>query len=509
MNRIPGIFVCVLACVFAAPAPADQIGYTYDALGRLKTVGYEDGTIVRYDYDSAGNRTSRVVESGRFSINNVTAQEGNSLTFTVTRSGPTSATQSVSYATANGTATAGSDYTARSGSLSFAPGQSSKTVTIAGIEDSTFEPNETFYVNLSSATQGATIADSQGLGTIVNDDAGPAFAINNVTAQEGNALTFTITKSGSTSLTHNVNYATANGTAAAGSDYRAKSGSLSFAPGQSSKTVTIGGLEDSTLEPNETFYVNLSSATQGATIADSQGLGTIVNDDAGPAFSINNVTAQEGKNLTFTITKLGSTSFTHNVNYATANGTAAAGSDYTAKSGSLSFAPGQSSKTLTITSIEDSTFEPNETFFVNLSSATQGATIADSQGYGVVVNDDAGPTFAINNVTAEEGNNLTFTITKSGSTSLTHNVNYATANGKAEAGWDYVAKSGTLSFSPSQTSRTVTISSIEDNTTESDEEFYVNLSAATAGATIADSQGHGTIINDDLPSPPAPSIVPH
>ena len=228
MNRIPGIFVCVLACVFAAPAPADQIGYTYDALGRLKTVGYEDGTVVRYDYDSAGNRTSRVVESGRFSINNVTAQEGNSLTFTVTRSGPTSATQSVSYATANGTAAAGWDYKAKSGSLSFAPGQSSKTVTIGGIEDSTFEPNETFYVNLSSATQGATIADSQGLGTIVNDDAGPAFAINNVTAQEGKALTFTITKSGSTSLTHNVNYATANGTAEAGWDYVAKSGTLSL-----------------------------------------------------------------------------------------------------------------------------------------------------------------------------------------------------------------------------------------------------------------------------------------
>ena len=172
MNRIIGLFALASICTLAAPAFAGQVTYTYDVLGRLDTVTYDDGTVVQYSYDSAGNRTARVleIESADFSINNVTAEEGVNLTFTVTRSGPTSSSQSVNYATANGTALAGSDYVARSGTLSFNSGQTSRTVTVTSIEDTAAEPNETFYVNLSSATGGATISDSQGLGTITNDD---------------------------------------------------------------------------------------------------------------------------------------------------------------------------------------------------------------------------------------------------------------------------------------------------------------------------------------------------
>jgi hypothetical protein len=187
----------------------------------------------------------------------------------------------VKYATANGTATAGSDYTAASGALTFAPGQTSLTVPVPVIGDAILESNETFYVNLSSPV-GATLFDSQGLGTILNDE-GPVLRINNVSKAEGNsgvtAFTFTVTLSPASASTVTVSYATANGTATvAGGDYLAKVDTLTFPAGQTSQTVTVSVIGDTNKEASETFFVNLSGAT-GATLFDSQGKGTILDDD--------------------------------------------------------------------------------------------------------------------------------------------------------------------------------------------------------------------------------------
>ena len=438
-----------------------------------------------------------------FSINNVSKPEGDNLTFTVTKSGNATALSHImNYATSNGSATAGSDYTAKSGTLTFAAGETSKTITINGVEDTIYEGSETFNLTLSGLTNGAVFSDNTGVGTITNDDNGASFSINNVSRSEGNSLTFTVTKGGNTSMTHAVSYATANGSATAGSDYTAASGTLTFTSSQTTKTFTITGIEDSVYENSETFYVNLSNATNGAGISDSQGVGTITNDDTAPSFAINNVSRSEGNSLTFTVSKSGSTALTHAVNYATANGSATGGSDYVVKSGTLSFSATQSSRTVTISGIEDSVYENSESFYVNLSSPTNGATINDSQGVGTITNDDSAPSFAVNNVSATEGGSLTFTVTKSGSTAVTHNVSYATANGTAAAGSDYTIKSGTLSFTSGQTSKTVTVSSIQDSNYEANETFYLNLSSATNGASIADSQGVGTISNDDTANNP-------
>ncbi|MDB0047356.1 hypothetical protein N9F21_01900 [Porticoccaceae bacterium] len=469
--------------------------------------------------DSQGVGTINNNDAGpSFIINNISATEGSNLTFTITKTGSTALTHNINYATANGSAAAGSDYTSTSGTLSFSSGQTSQTVTVATTGDSTYENNETVNLNLSSATAGATIGDSQGVGTINNNDAGPSFTINNISATEGSNLTFTITKTGSTALTHNINYATANGSAAAGSDYTSTSGTLSFSSGQTSQTVTVATTGDSTYESNETLYLNLSSATAGATIVDSQGVGTINNNDSGPAFYINNVSVSEGGNLTYTITKSGSTASTHNVNYATANGSAVAGSDYTSKSGTLSFTPAQTSQTVTVATIEDSAFELAETVLLNLSAATAGATIGDSQGIGTISNDDGAPGFAVNNSAAAEGSNVTFTITLSAASAVSHSINYNTVNGpdlyippgpaqplpnSAYAGQDYTAKSGTLTFSPGQTSKTVSVSTTSDSLYELNKSFYLDIASATGGATIADSRGDGTITNNDS----APSFV--
>jgi probable HAF family extracellular repeat protein len=216
-------------------------------------------------------------------IGDATVAEGNAGTtgavFTVTLSAPASGPVTVNFATANGTAAAGSDYTAHSGTLTFAPGQTSATVTVAVHGDTNAEPNETFQVNLSQAV-GAVIADGQATGAIVDDE--PRISITDVARQEGPSGTtqfvFTVTLSAPSDAPVTVNFATANGMATAGSDYQARSGTLTFAPGETTKTITIVVLGDRRREANETFFVNLTNVV-GALLVDGQGKGTILNDD--------------------------------------------------------------------------------------------------------------------------------------------------------------------------------------------------------------------------------------
>ena len=185
-----------------------------------------------------------------------------------------------------------------------------------------------------------------------------------------------------------VDYATADGTATAGSDYVAQpTNTLNFAAGELTKTISVTINGDTTVEPDETFFVNLLNATNGGTIVKSQGIGTITNDDAAAGvgnISINDVTITEGNAgtsiATFTVTRTGGTA-AFDVNYATADGTATAGSDYVAQpTGTVSFAAGDLTKTISVTINGDTTVEPDETFFVNLLSATNGGTIVKSQG---------------------------------------------------------------------------------------------------------------------------------
>jgi probable HAF family extracellular repeat protein len=240
-------------------------------------------------YARGGNRFHAFlltpVEEGTptVSIGDVTVTEGNAGTtnaiFTVTLSAPASGPVTVHFATGNGTATAGADYTAQSGTLTFAPGQTTATVTVAVHGDVTAEPNETFRGSLSQPA-GAVLADSQGVGTIVDDE--PRLSISNVARLEGRSGTtlfvFTVTLSAASSVPVTVNYATANGSARSTEDYTAQSGTLTFEPGQTSKTISIVVKGDRKRESSETFFVNLSGAF-GALILDGQGFGTILNDD--------------------------------------------------------------------------------------------------------------------------------------------------------------------------------------------------------------------------------------
>lgn len=335
-------------------------------------------------------------------INDVTVTEGNSGTvnaiFTVSLSAASAQTATVNYATADGTATAPADYQSQSSLLTFNPGDLTKTVTVLVNGDTLDEPNETFFINLSNATN-AVLLDSQGQGTINDNDAAPSLSINDVSVAEGDSsttpATFTVLLSAASGFTVTVNYATADNTANAGSDYQSTSGTLTFNPGETTKPVTVLVNGDTTFEPNETFFVNLTSPIN-ATISDVQGQGTITNDDAAPpvaALSIDdlpNIAEGNGgtSTATFTVTLSPSSADTVKVDYATVNGSAAAGSDYQSTSGQLTFDPGDNSKTIQVTINGDTLVEPNETFTVHLSNATVGAGIGRPDGTGTIKNDD-------------------------------------------------------------------------------------------------------------------------
>ncbi|MGB0561691.1 MAG: Calx-beta domain-containing protein, partial [Spirulinaceae cyanobacterium] len=326
------------------------------------------------------------------SINDVTVNENaGTASFTVSLSAASGQTVTVNYATSDGTATAGNDYTANSGTITFNPSETSKTVTVNIADDALDEAAETFNVTLSAPTN-ATIADGTGQGTINDDDAAPTISISDATVNENaGTASFTVSLSAASGQAISVDYATADGTAAAGSDYTSNSGTLNFTAGETSKTVTVNITDDGINEAAETFDVTLSNPTN-ATLADGTGQGTINDNDGAPTISVNDAAVAEGETgttaATFTISLSAASGQTITVNYATADNTATtADSDYNAATGTVTFNPGETSKTVDVLVVGDATEEGNETFFFNLTAPTN-ATIADSQGIGTIQGDD-------------------------------------------------------------------------------------------------------------------------
>ena len=170
---------CLSLSQVALAQVAEQIDYTYDSLGQLTYVSHSgsanSGVTASYQLDAAGNRSNVTVTvpsaAPSFSINNTSAIEGQPLTFTVTKTGATSSTLTVAYATADGTATGNLDYYPTSSTLTFGPSTTTQTITVNTIDDTAVEPSETVLVNLSSPSGGATIGTGQGTGTIADTDA--------------------------------------------------------------------------------------------------------------------------------------------------------------------------------------------------------------------------------------------------------------------------------------------------------------------------------------------------
>ena len=251
----------------------------------MDNIRAKDASVIQ-KWDAALDTAEPAVPS--LSVADVSVKEGNSgvklMTFTVILSAATAGPVTVAYSTADGTATSGSDYVAASGTLTFAAGETSKTIEVKVKSDKVAESNETLTIRLANA-DGATIADGSATGTVTNDDAAatlPALSVGDVSMREGDSgtaeLMFIVTLDKAATGLVTVNYATADGTATAGSDYAVLTGTLTFAAGETSKMVHVVVNGDTAVEAAETFSLTLSGAT-GATIADATAVGQITDDD--------------------------------------------------------------------------------------------------------------------------------------------------------------------------------------------------------------------------------------
>jgi hypothetical protein len=421
-----------------AGAEADETFILRIAGGNGATIGDAQATIT-------------IVNDDGLVVDDASAMEGTSgtpgsLSFTVRLLSAASDTVTVDFATQDSTATAGSDYTATAGTLTFAAGETSKTVTVQLLGDAIGETTEALNLVLSGAT-GSVILGASATGTIMDDD---QLRITDASVAEGTtstpgSITITISLAGPTDQTITVDYATEDGTATAGLDYAATSGTATIAAGQSSTTFTVPILRDSEVEGSEAFGIRLSNPS-GATIEDDLAIATIIDDDG---FRISDVWLTEGSggatNMTFTVILSSALDASATIDYATADGTATAGTDYTTTSGTLTFNAGQIARTFTVPITTDADAEAGEAFTVTLSNASAGAMLRAS-ATGTILDDDG---LAISNVTVTEGDSGTVTATATvtlASSASTVTVDWATANGTAMAGKDFAADAGTLSF---------------------------------------------------------------
>lgn len=341
----------------------------------------------------------------------------------------------------------------------------------------------------------------------------PTISITDVSQVETNSGTtefeFVVSLSNANVDEVSVDFETSNGTAVAGIDYAFTTGRVTFSAGETTQVVRVLVNGDTEVEDHETFFVNLFNAN-GAAIADDQGLGTILNDEA--SISIDDVSEMEGPvgvstNFTFTVSLTTPVADIVTVDLQTADGSATlADLDYDQLPlQTITFNPGETEKTVTVVVNGDTAIEADETFSVELSNASSNATIADATGIGTIENDDYA-LLSISDVTLTENYGggattaFTFTVSLSQAAGAPVTVYASTSDGTATVvDGDYVSFANVpINFSATETSKTITVIVNNDGVpNEGNETFYVNLSGAV-NANIADGEGLGTIVENGI-----------
>lgn len=344
-------------------------------------------------------RGAWIVESGSdilfplgLEVSDIILLEGNDgfteFVFFVTQPQNTPTVVTVTYATSSGTAVSEQDYAAQGGVLTFALGETSKSVTIQVVADLVVESNESFFITLSDAVN-AAISKKLGTGTILNDDVD--VSIGDAVIVEGNSgsreLKFAITTFGTINKNIVVSYSTLNNTADGAADYLPRAGSVLLTQQSIGAVVTVPIVADILDEDDEQFSVVLA-AIQGARIADSTGIGTILDDDPLPSFYVNDVqiTTTDAGNFAavFTVGLDAPAGRTVTVNFATIDQGAVAGVDYQGLVGALSFAPGQRTRTVAVPITTGAVYSPDKKFGLALTSPTN-SLLADSLGIATIV----------------------------------------------------------------------------------------------------------------------------
>ena len=422
-------------------------------------------------------------------------------TINVIRRGSTQGTAIVSFiTTAGGTAVAGTDYFPTNVTAIFSPGVSNVAVTVPIINNGIPEGNRTVTMTLTNAIGTLLFSPSNATLTIIDTANAPgqlSFSATNYVVTEGGSTGFTnanitVVRTGGSAGAVSVNFSTLDGTAMAGTKYNATSGTLIFGDGQTSQTFPVQVLNTTTAEGPENLSLLLSNPTGGATLTvPAIATLTILNTNVGVAFSAaTNITTEPSGFasgfVTLNVVRFNGTNGTTTVHYSTTNGTAVAGTNYTASSGAVTFTNGQSVQPIVIQLLHDPFVTGDLTFTVGLFNPSAGVQLTPPSSTTVIVHDaDAGLSFATSatNVFKNSGSAV-IAVINSNTNVGPMTLHYSTSPGTAVAGVDYTTTSGTLTFTNGQTVNFFLVPIIANNFVESNRTFTVSLSSPSSPGVI-------------------------
>jgi gliding motility-associated-like protein len=439
------------------------------------------------------------------------AENGGPITVTATLDNAVGSAFTVDVSTADVTATAGTDYTAVVGqTLNFAgTAGEQQTFTVSPTGDTDVEANETLTVSMGNLVGAVVDITDTATVTINNDDSATITIADVSGAENGGPITVTATLDNAVGSAFTVDVSTADGTATAGTDYTAVVGqTLNFAgTAGEQQTFTVSPTGDTDVEANETLTVSMGNLVGAVVDITDTATVTINNDDAATITIADTSGAENGGPITVTATLDNAVGSAFTVDVSTANGTATAGTDYTAVVGqTLNFAgTAGEQQTFTVSPTGDTDVEANETLTVSMGNLV-GAVVDITDTATVTINNDDSQISMGPDITLSEGDSgstaFVFTITRTGNTNGADSATFGvTGSGAIPANVDdFTGGSfpvGPVTFLPGETSTTNTINVEGDLAIEPNETFAFTLISSSTGATIGDAIAIGTINNDD------------
>ncbi len=450
--------------------------------------------------------------------------------FVITRDGATNVPLTVTYVV-SGTAANGNDFVPLSASntVTIPAGTNSAFISLSPLDDPTEEVAESVTLSLLSRPGYHVGFPSSATVILVSDDGTIQFssATYSVSEDEGPAL-ISVVRTGGTNGTTTVDYRFVGGSASNGVDYLGTNGTITFLPGETIQTISIPLIDDAMVETNETIHLVLTNAAGGVPLGGQKSATvTIVNDDT--EFEFASAVFRGNENVLLgevIISRHGVLTNTDTVTFTTTNGSAGA-ADFIADSFEVEFLPGESNITVTVAILDDELFEGDETISLSLSNPSADTQLgALSAAALLIVDDEAHVDFELTGFTVNEYSNfVTVVVRRTGGTVNPISVTYATSDGSAIDGSDYVGSTNTVSFLgdqfvattngsgdvifvPGETTRTIQIPIIDDVLGEGNENFTITLSdpislnpAALPGSTLLGPNASTvvTILDNETP----------
>ncbi len=488
-----------------------------------------------------------------FEVATDTANENDgSFSINVLRTGGSTGEASVGYTTDDGvgietgSAIAGEDYVTTSGILIFSDGETQKVITVELTNDDVFEPDEIFTIQLSNLTGDSALGSAVSTITIFDDDSVPTagyleFEFSTYEVHEyDSSITVNVLRVGGNTGDVSVDVTTVNDLATTSDDFTALGTTLTFADGETSKTikmatkgsdsteatapgdvtkeVTVELLDDTVYEGSEIFGLSLDNTIGTITGNLSNTQVTILEDELAPVEGVlqfsgtDYVVDENGGAVLLTITRsLGKTG-SISVDIATADGSAVAADDYLSESTTLIFTDGEISKAISLMVFDDDIYEGDRTFKVGLSNVSAGVLVNPVSTTVTIRENEVVPSTGILQLSGsyfdvdEDAGSITITVQRIGGIYGDASVDYTMSDHNATSGADYTATNGTLYFADGEISKTFEVSIIDDNADEDTEHFIVTLSNPVGATTSFPAKAVVSIGDNDTQAKRSGSI---